>query len=294
MLTICIILIVLLALDLLFTLALRCRKGHRKWEVLKKYRYAHRGYHDKPVVPENSLPAFRRAIERGFGAELDVHLLKDGTLAVFHDSDLKRCANVEGEIEDLTLDELKQLRLEGTDEQIPTFDEVLALFEHETPLIIELKTARGNHMALAKAVCERLDSYQGEFCIESFDPFALIDVKKLRPEICRGQLSMNFEKDKAGLPWYKRFIAGNLLLNFLTVPDFIAYKFEDRSSCCLRSFSSTLIALPPNHFLQLFTRRKHGGMIHCRNRNGQGHPCPLLTSSSFHFNPARFRHVMIF
>ena len=49
MLTICIILIVLLALDLLFTLALRCRKGHRKWEVLKKYRYAHRGYHDKPV-----------------------------------------------------------------------------------------------------------------------------------------------------------------------------------------------------------------------------------------------------
>ena len=109
MLTICIILIVLLALDLLFTLALRCRKGHQKWEILKKYRYAHRGYHDKPVIPENSLPAFRRAIERGFGAELDVHLLKDGTLAVFHDSNLRRCANVEGEIEDLTLDELKQV-----------------------------------------------------------------------------------------------------------------------------------------------------------------------------------------
>ena len=177
MLTICIILIVLLALDLLFTLALRCRKGHPKWELLKKYRYAHRGFHDKPVIPENSLPAFRRAIEHGFGAELDVHLLKDGTLAVFHDSDLRRCANVDGQIEDLTLEELKQLRLEGTDEQIPTFDEVLALFESATPLIIELKTARGNHQALAKAVCERLDTYKGEFCIESFDPFALIDVK---------------------------------------------------------------------------------------------------------------------
>ena len=105
MLTICIILIVLLALDLLFTLALRCRKGHPKWELLKKYRYAHRGFHDKPVIPENSLPAFRRAIEHGFGAELDVHLLKDGTLAVFHDSDLRRCANVDGQIEDLTLEE---------------------------------------------------------------------------------------------------------------------------------------------------------------------------------------------
>ena len=112
---------------------------------------------------------------------------------------------------------------------------MLALFESATPLIIELKTARGNHQALAKAVCERLDTYKGEFCIESFDPFALIDVKKLRPEICRGQLSMNFEKDKAGLPWYKRFIAGNLLLNFLTVPDFIAYKFEDRKGYCLRA-----------------------------------------------------------
>ena len=232
--TICIILIVLLALELLFTLALRCRKGHKKWAVLKKYRYAHRGFHDKPQIPENSLPAFRRAIAHGFGAELDVHLLKDGTLAVFHDSDLKRCANVDGQIEDLTLGELKALRLEGTDEQIPTFDEVLALFAHATPLIIELKTARGNHRALAEAVCRRLDSYPGEFCIESFDPFALIDVKKLRPEICRGQLSMDFEKDKAGLPWYKRFIAGNLLLNFLTVPDFIAYQFEDRARRCLR------------------------------------------------------------
>lgn len=230
MLTICIILIVLLALDLLFTLALRCRRGHPKWELLKKYRYAHRGFHDKPVIPENSLPAFRRAIEHGFGAELDVHLLKDGTLAVFHDSDLRRCANVDGQIEDLTLEELKQLRLEGTDEQIPTFDEVLALFESATPLIIELKTARGNHHALAKAVCERLDTYKGEFCIESFDPFALIDVKKLRPEICRGQLSMNFCKDPSGLPFYKRVIAGSMLLNFLTRPDFIAYKFEDRKA----------------------------------------------------------------
>ena len=230
MLTFCILLLVLLVL---LALTLRCRRGHKKWAVLKKYRYAHRGFHDKPQIPENSLPAFRRAIARGFGAELDVHLLKDGTLAVFHDSDLKRCAAVDGQIEDLTLTELKQLRLEGTQEQIPTFDEVLALFADATPLIIELKTARGNHMALAKAVCERLDSYPGAFCIESFDPFALIAVKKLRPEICRGQLSMNYEKEKSGLPWYKRFIAGNLLLNFLTVPDFIAYKFEDRSSLCM-------------------------------------------------------------
>ena len=58
----------------------------------------------------------------------------------------------------------------------------------------------------------------------------MLDVKKLRPEICRGQLSMNFCKDPSGLPFYKRVIAGNMLLNFLTRPDFIAYKFEDRKA----------------------------------------------------------------
>ena len=224
-----IVIYILLVLCIAYVLALQGRRNHPLWSCFRAQRFAHRGYHDKPQIPENSLPAFRRAIEHGWGAELDVHLLKDGTLAVFHDSDLKRCANVEGEIEDLTLDELKQLRLEGTDEQIPTFDEVLALFEHATPLIIELKTARGNHASLARAVCERLDSYQGVCCIESFDPFCLLDLKKLRPDTCRGQLSMNFMKDPAGLPLYKRFIAGNLLLNFLTRPDFIAYKYEDRN-----------------------------------------------------------------
>ena len=91
----------------------------------------------------------------------------------------------QGRIEELTREKLENYRLEGTDERIPLFDEVLALFEDATPLIIELKAAGGNHFALAKAVCERLDSYQGEFCIESFDPFALIDVKKFRPAICR-------------------------------------------------------------------------------------------------------------
>ena len=67
------------------------RTGHPKLELLRRYRYAHRGFHDKPQVPENSLAAFRRAIERGFGAELDVHLTKDGKLVVFHDSTLQRC-----------------------------------------------------------------------------------------------------------------------------------------------------------------------------------------------------------
>ena len=190
--------------------------------------YAHRGYHNKPEIPENSIPAFQRAIERGWGAELDVHLIKDGSLVVFHDSELERCTGIKGIIEDLTLEQVKKLSLEGTENRIPTFDEVLSMFEEVQPLIIELKAYKGNHFELTKAVCERLDSYKGDFVIESFDPRVLIDLKKLRPEIYRGQLAQDFIKRPEGLPKYQRVILTNLYLNFLTRPNFIAYRFSDR------------------------------------------------------------------
>ena len=206
------------------------RRGNSAWEKLRGWRYAHRGFHEKPSVPENSLPAFKRAIERGFGAELDVHLLKDGTLAVFHDSDLMRCAGVEGVLEELTLDELRELRLEGTEYGVPLFDEVLELFEGKTPLIIELKSYKDNRRALARAVCERLDSYKGDYCIESFDPLIMLAVRRLRPGICRGQLAADFFRagSEIEMPLYQRIILSNLLHNFLSRPDFVAYKFEDR------------------------------------------------------------------
>ena len=59
------------------------RRDHPKWAVFRRFRYAHRGLHDREAgAPENSLPAFRRALERGYGVELDVHLTGDGRLAV--------------------------------------------------------------------------------------------------------------------------------------------------------------------------------------------------------------------
>ena len=225
---------VYLVFELLLTLALRCRSGNPGWKKLLGFRYAHRGLHNKPQIPENSLPAFRRAIERGYGAELDVHLLKDGTLAIFHDSKLERCTGEEGILEDLTLEEMKRLRLEGTDEQIPLFDEVLALFEGVAPLIIELKAYGGNQKALTQAVLARLASYRGDYCIESFDPLVLMEVRRLRPDIVRGQLSQSFYREKHGLSLIQQVIGTNCLLNFKTQPDFIAYKFSERSNRCVR------------------------------------------------------------
>ena len=228
------VLLVLVLFFLLWFLLLRCRRSGRGWKKLLGRRYAHRGWHDKPAIPENSLAAFRRALDKGWGAELDVHLLRDGTLAVFHDSDLRRCTGAEGDIEDLDRGELAGLRLEGTGEPVPLFDEVLALFEGKAPLIIELKSHKNNHRALTEAVIARLDRYTGDFCVESFDPRALMVLRKERPGILRGQLSMDFRPGGEPLPGWQRFMLRNLLMNFLTVPDFIAYRFEDRRRAALK------------------------------------------------------------
>ena len=197
--------------------------------------YAHRGYHDKPAVPENSMAAFRRAVEHGLASELDVHLIADGTLVVFHDDDLERETGVKGSIEAYDITNLRKLRLEGTDEKIPTFDEVLDLYENSgLALLIELKVVKRNYKALARAVAERLDSYKGEYAVQSFDPRALMVYRRLRPDVIRGQLSQNFIKSREGLPFYQVVLLTNLMLNKLTEPDFLNYRFEDRGNRILR------------------------------------------------------------
>ncbi len=219
----------LLALVLLWLLALRCRRNRPGLEDLRGWSYAHRGLHG-PGVPENSMAAFRAALEGGYGVELDVHLLKDGNLAVMHDSLLNRTTGRAGRLEDLTIGELKDYCLEGTSETIPEFGEVLELFGGRAPLIIELKSADGNHAALTEAACKLLEGYSGPFCMESFDPKCVAWLRKNRPEIIRGQLAENFFRSRNDLPDYLRFLATNLLFNFLTVPDFIAYKFDHRNT----------------------------------------------------------------
>ena len=223
-----IILGALLALFLLYILALRCRRGHPTLAKLQGWGYAHRGLHGNGV-PENSMEAFRLALEGGYGIELDVHLMKDGNLAVIHDPSLKRTAGADVLIEDLGIDQLAQYTLEGTQERIPLFRDVLALYDGKAPLIVELKAERGNHAALAKAVCEMLDGYKGVYCLESFDPRVIRWLRKNRPALCRGQLAENFLRSpKSKLPVYLKFILTHQLENFLVVPDFVSYKFADR------------------------------------------------------------------
>ncbi len=185
--------------------------------------YAHRGLHtpDKSI-PENSLPAFAAAAGIGYGVELDVHITRDGELAVIHDSDTKRVCGVDGNVEDMTWEELKKLRLCETEYGIPLLSEVLEVMGSECPVIIELKRGDRND-ELCKKAYTLMKKYGGRYCVESFDPRIVAWFRRNAPEVLRGQLSsdpIEMAKDTSRL---NAFMVGNLLTNFLARPNFIAY-----------------------------------------------------------------------
>lgn len=222
--------VVLVLFVALFILALAGRTGHKNMDELSRWSYAHRGLHGDGV-PENSLAAFKLAVWKGYGSELDVHLMQDGNLAVIHDSLLKRTTGRDGRIEDLTVKALAYCNLEGTFQTIPTLQEVLEVYNGKAPLIIELKTEDGNYAQLCQATCDALEGYPGLYCIESFDPRCIKWLKENKPHIIRGQLAANFIKDTSTkLSFPIRIALTNLLMNFMAAPDFVAYKFEDRKS----------------------------------------------------------------
>ena len=224
------LLIILAAVAAAYILMTMCRKGHKGLEALQGFYYAHRGLHGNGI-PENSMAAFRASLAGGYGIELDVHLMKDGKLAVIHDASLKRTAGADVVIEDLTQADLPNYPLEGTQETIPLFSQVLELYNGRAPIIVELKVEGGNYAALAKAVCDLLDGYKGAYCLESFDPRCIAWLAKNRPDMIRGQLTRNFVScNESPLPMVVKFILTHQLENFVTRPDFIAYKFDDRKT----------------------------------------------------------------
>ncbi len=236
-----VILLILISLAfiifLTWCLLLQPRRKQPGWEKLSGVRYAHRGLHNTiEGVPENSLAAFRKAADCGFGAELDVHLMADGSLAVVHDSNLQRVCGKNLIIEDMTSEELQHYPLQGTKETIPLLQDVLDVFEGKTPLIIELKAERGNAAALTDAVMNLLKNRKADYCIESFHPAVLLHLKKHYSQVIRGQLSQNFLRtsEVGNLSWPVRVILTFLLTTFLTRPDFIAYNYLDRSCSSLR------------------------------------------------------------
>lgn len=218
-----IIVICILILAVLYLLMIMPRMaGKPDTATFTRWLYAHRGLHDNRTdAPENSLRAFQKAVEAGFGIEMDIQMTKDHVPVVFHDFTLKRICNADGKIADYTFEELQQFHLCDSDQKIPKFEDVLKLVDGKVPLIVELKIE-----ALDTSICpagdKLLSAYKGMYCIESFNPLGVFWYRRHRKEIVRGQLSDAFlkEGEYRGVLY---FLLQNLVFNFLTKPDFIAY-----------------------------------------------------------------------
>ncbi len=184
---------------------------------------AHRGLFDNKAIPENSLPAFRKAVANHYGIELDLQLTKDDRLVVFHDNTLERMTSVSGNLRDFTYEQLQDLSLLNTSEKIPLFSDVLKVLHPDTPLIIEIKGEYRPIETVMKAVEETKD-YKGLYNMESFNPQIIRYLRMNEPQIVRGQLSYNYLADPERLfniPL--SFMLSYLMFNIYTRPDYIAY-----------------------------------------------------------------------
>lgn len=223
--------VILAVLMLLYLLLVMPRIFARPAKVFAQKYYAHRGLHDMTKnVPENSIAAFRRALNAGYGIELDVQLSKDRIPVVFHDFTLNRICGVDGRVADYTYEELEQFSLSGTSEKIPRFADVLAMVNGKVPLIVELKI-ESLDISVCPAADELLKNYKGPYCIESFNPIGLCWYRCNRGRVPRGQLADCFLKEEEyresrGLCRVLYLVLQNLLTNFLGRPDFIAYNHK--------------------------------------------------------------------
>lgn len=199
----------------------RIKKGH--WLLEKPV--AHRGLHNKEFG-ENSLSAYKNAIDKGYPIEMDVQLSKDGVLFCYHDDFMERVTGKKANINDLTAEEIKQLKILNTKDGVPTFEEFLALVDGKVPLMIEIKQQKSKQYDIAKMTVDALKDYKGEYVVQSFDPFIMQKVRKYAPHILRGQLGGL--EDRGNLPFATYFVVKHMCLNFLSKPDYINYYLKGK------------------------------------------------------------------
>jgi glycerophosphoryl diester phosphodiesterase len=157
---------------------------------------AHRGLHD--VVPENTLPAFSRALEAGAEAvELDVYATRDGVIVVHHDD---RAAGIPSDgslrdrsIADLTYREVQTFYL-GGGARIPTLTDALEALRGRAIAYVEVKAA-----GIEDAVAEAITASQAECAVHSFVHPVIARFAEILPTVPRGLLQVSRVIDPAAL-----------------------------------------------------------------------------------------------
>lgn len=209
---------------------------------IKNYKLiAHRGlYNNKEGIVENTIKAFNKAIEKGYAIELDVQILKDGNLIVFHDDNLLRLTGINKRVYDSTLEYIKSVNLLNTNEKIPTLKEVLDTVLGKVPLVIEIKSGIFSH-GIEKKLYDVLKEYNGKFCIESFNLFNVLWFKNNAQSIPRGLLTT---KDYSTLRRLLISITNNLsFADKLLKLDFLACNYKNINPKLIKRIKNSNIHL---------------------------------------------------
>ena len=169
---------------------------------------AHRGLHKSRIIPENSIQAFKNAMEKNYAIEFDINITIDKQIVIFHDDDLNRLCNKKERIEEVTYDFLKDLKLYESDEKIPLLKELLVEISGKILLVIEIKKHK-NIGILENKLVDLLENYKGKYLICSFEKNILFWFKKNKPNFKRGLIfesnPKKFEKYNKTLFLYKYY-----------------------------------------------------------------------------------------
>lgn len=226
-----VLLIIFLLLLIYFFLCFTHTKRENRFTNLTNKYIAHRGLFNNKDIPENSITAYKLAVENNFGIELDVHITKDKVPVIIHDSNLLRMCGVDVNIEDITYKESQKYNLLNTDEKIPMFSDVLKIIDGKVPLFVEIKE-KNNAKEIASITANLLNTYSGPYAVQCFNPFPLLWFKRYKPEVIRGQLATNFIKSDNKI--IKKISVSNMIFDFLSKPDYIAYNYKEKENYVLK------------------------------------------------------------
>lgn len=216
--------------------------------------FAHRGLHDEAAgVPENSLAAFDRAIEAGYGIELDVRMTRDANVIVFHDATLDRMTEATGEVRKRAATDLRRIKLKSSAETLQTLADVLDHIHGRTPLLIEIKATGRRYVPACVAVRHALEGYRGPVAVMSFHPSVPCWFAKHAPRLVRG-LVMTEEDGRSLSPYALRKRLRRQLLTWRAKAHFIAYD--------IRRLPSPFAAAARHHGLKLLTWTVRGDAAH--------------------------------
>ncbi|BCJ91135.1 glycerophosphoryl diester phosphodiesterase [Terrihabitans soli] len=199
---------------------------------------AHRGLHEANAgIIENSRTAVLRAVEAGYGFEVDVQMSADGEAMVFHDEKLDRLTGETGPVKARTAAELKEIALKDSafGDRIWTLGELLLEVRGRAAAIIEIKTLWDHDMRLAERTARLLSVYPYPAAAKSFDPEIVAAFGKAAPEVPRGIIGYAYPADgEEGLTALKRFYLRHLLHWPKTRPHFISWAVRDLEMVSVR------------------------------------------------------------